>query len=611
MKIKKFRIKNYKSIKNSEWCYLASDITILAGKNESGKTGILEALRDFGNNIPSIPDASKPLDSNNDPMIEICFTPRQEIFDEITRTIGINSRNDIQSYISENGITIIKLYDGNYKLGKQFSDVINKSLNESNEKYIKEVKSILPKIQQFTDITQPNITENIIDTKQAINQYIKQLIEQDNSISEEEKKQKLNTYINKLISVNNNLQEIFLSNNFLEAIKKYIPKFIFFSDFQDMLNYEYALTDAQNVPIVKDFCKITNLDLSTVINTNDSQRRKIILRTHSAKISGNFQSYWKQDKLELVIELDGQTLNFCVKESEDTIVFKPEQRSKGFQWFLSFYLRLNAERSKTNIILIDEPGLYLHAKAQEDVLKVLKKISEESQVIFSTHSPYLIDSQRLDRVRLILKDDEKGTQIKNKVHALADKETLTPILTAIGLGLNSGITDFKKTNNVIVEGISDLYYLNAFKKIFDKNKMNFIFGGGAGNMPVVGTILHGWGCKLIYLYDKDKGQEDGKTNLKDNWFVSENLILSITDNEGDAIEDIFSENDFKKFVLKDENKEYNQSNSQYLKKKTFDKVLLAKQFLDSNENDKLDTITNKRIEKLFKKIETKFNNSKN
>ena len=89
------------------------------------------------------------------------------------------------------------------------------------------------------------------------------------------------------------------------------------------------------------------------------------------------------------------------------------------------------------------PLFFLYS-AQEDVLKVLEKISEESQVIFSTHSPYLIDSQRLDRVRLIWKDNKKGTQINNKIHARADKETLTPILTAIGLGLNSGIMNFER-----------------------------------------------------------------------------------------------------------------------------------------------------------------------
>ena len=83
MKIKKFRIKNYKSIKSSDWCYLAPDITILAGKNESGKTGILEALRDFDSGIPNIPDTAKPLDSDNEPVIEVCFEIENEMLSKI------------------------------------------------------------------------------------------------------------------------------------------------------------------------------------------------------------------------------------------------------------------------------------------------------------------------------------------------------------------------------------------------------------------------------------------------------------------------------------------------------------------------------------------------
>jgi len=67
MKLKKFRIKNYKSIKDSDWCWLASDVTTLAGKNESGKSGILEALRDFDTDIATVPDEAMPLDDNSNP----------------------------------------------------------------------------------------------------------------------------------------------------------------------------------------------------------------------------------------------------------------------------------------------------------------------------------------------------------------------------------------------------------------------------------------------------------------------------------------------------------------------------------------------------------------
>ena len=251
------------------------------------------------------------------------------------------------------------------------------------------------------------------------------------------------------------------------------------------------------------------------------------------KISGT------QDASKLSITWDSNHLYFWIKE--DGYPYEPQIRSKGRQWHLAFYIRVTARAKEkvSNIILIDEPGLFLHAQAQKDILKKLENSAKEAQLIFSTHSPYLLEPEKLNRIRLIHKTNKDGTKIENKVHALADKETLTPILTAIGLGLNSGIINFDKANSIVVEGISDFYYMNALKKIINKNEMNFIFGGGAGNMPIVGTILHGWNCKLIYLYDNDQGKKDGKRNLKKNWEIQENLILSITNNPGDAVEDIF------------------------------------------------------------------------
>ena len=285
-------------------------------------------------------------------------------------------------------------------------------------------------------------------------------------------------------------------------------------------------------------------------------------------------------------------------------------RSKGRQWHLAFYVKVSARANENvpNIILIDEPGLFLHAKAQENVLSKLEDSAKKTQLIFATHSPYLLEADKLNRIRLVHRTKKFGTRIENKVHALADKETLTPIMTAIGLELNAGISSLDKVNNIIVEGPSDVYYLNAFKKILNKNSANFIFGGGAGNMPFVGTILHGWGGKVIYLYDNDQGKKDGEKNLKDNWLVTKDLILSVLNTTG-SIEDIFSPPNFKEFVLGDTSKTYSESNSEHVKKSKLDKVLLAKKFLEivqSSTAIKLDKTTIDNLTKLFENIESKF-----
>ena len=127
-------------------------------------------------------------------------------------------------------------------------------------------------------------------------------------------------------------------------------------------------------------------------------------------------------------------------------------------------------------------------------------------------------------------------------------------------------------------------------------------------MPFVGTILHGWGGKVIYLYDNDRGKKDGEKNLKDNWLITKDLILPVLNTMG-SIEDIFSPSDFKTFVLCDTNKTYNGANSEHVKKAKLDKVLLAKQFLETCQNGStinLDETTMDNINKLIEKIENKF-----
>jgi predicted ATP-dependent endonuclease of OLD family len=235
------------------------------------------------------------------------------------------------------------------------------------------------------------------------------------------------------------------------------------------------------------------------------------------------------------------------------------------------------------VILIDEPGLYLHAKAQRDILKNLEKAGGTAQVIFSTHSPYLIETDKLERIRLVEKLGEKGTVIQNKIHAASDKETLTPILTAIGLELNQGISNVDRIDNVIVEGASDYYYLNAFREILGAKGPNFISGGGAGNMPFVGTILQGWGCKVVYLYDSDQGYKDATKNLKSKWVTITKEQLSKIPVDG-GIEDVFSKNDFLKVVLEEPPAAIEGRNSDYMKGK--DKVLTAKRWLEAVRSGK-------------------------
>ena len=124
-------------------------------------------------------------------------------------------------------------------------------------------------------------------------------------------------------------------------------------------------------------------------------------RQLNLRVKEEYEKYWTQDATNLEVDWDSSNLMFFVEEGD--YFYPPEIRSKGKQWHLAFDVRVTA-RSKEdvdNIILIDEPGLFLHATAQRDILRKLESSAADAQVIFATHSPYLLEADKLDRIRLI------------------------------------------------------------------------------------------------------------------------------------------------------------------------------------------------------------------
>ena len=612
MKLIKFRIQRYKSIKDSGWCWLASDITTLAGKNESGKSAILEALRDFDLDVETWPDGAVPIDDSGKPMIEMCFGEVEEsVLDEIIEETKITISGEVREYISKNNVTIIKYDDCEYGLEEEIKTLLNKEREELNSKSIKKIKQVvgnLSKIEWLSGITKSELDDDIAPTRERVGSYIIKVEAEVASMPDEETKPKVNEAIEELKSANDALDEEDVASKFVDELVRHTPDFIFFRDFSDILPFELPLAEAKNRNIVQDFAKVSGLDLDKVINTTDSQQRRNILSTHSANISGNFKSHWKQDELDLIAELDGETLRLGVKESDGHLLFKSEQRSKGFQWFLSFYLRLNAaDQSRTRVILIDEPGLYLHAKAQEDILKELENISEKSPVIISTHSPYLIDSRRLDRVRLIVKDDQSGTRIENKIHKDADTETLTPIITAIGLDISKGFSIAGK-KNVLLEGISDYYFIQALSKDAKINEANFIPCVGAQKIPQLVSLLIGWDLEFLVVLDSDSQGKKIAKELGEKLLIEQDRIIFISERNEFSIEDLFTHDDFNAYVLEEtKNDDVATSNSKFLKSKKLDKVLLAKKFFEkmrhSTLNGKLSEETIRAFRGVFEKIE--------
>ncbi|MBK7141375.1 MAG: AAA family ATPase [bacterium] len=582
LRIKSFRIKNYKSISDSGECYVEEGVTILAGRNESGKTSILEALEDFDVERHIREDA-KPIGMSEAlPEIALTFTADKESINEIF------GKMEVERSVSGNiELRIVKSFPDKYRITEETakrakvsfeSEVVERlalaraSLNQI-QKLLKKLSGTLQPLPELT-LKVPKSDLAIFNKYKLITQIPLSTLA--NTPDKDLLLAALESFPNLLTDLEWATQ---LDSVFLEHLtSRWVPNFILFSSFEDVFPNKIPYAELTTNQWIKDLSVVSDLDVDVIQNAIDREKHRHKTDVN-LRLNKDYEKFWTQDLTRLSVDWDSQNLQFWIME--DGYPFEPSLRSKGRQWHLAFYVKVSARAREgvPNVILIDEPGLFLHAKAQADILGNLEDCSKSTQIVFSTHSPYLLEADKLNRIRLIQRSRKRGTEVINRVHTATDKEALTPVLTAIGLDLKSGILNHSQMQNVVVEGPSDQYYLTAFKCLCNWKDINFVFGGGSGNMPIVGTILRGWGCDVIYLFDNDMGKKNGQQNLRNNWLVSKDLTLAVSEEVG-TIEDLFDKRDFVSHILQDERIEFDCSNSEYLKKLRLNKVLIAKQFLE-------------------------------
>jgi predicted ATP-dependent endonuclease of OLD family len=575
MKLKSFRIQNYKSIIDSGECRLSESdgITVLAGQNESGKSSILQALRDYERNELS---EGCLRDDESIPVITCAFDDLD--YDE--SRFKANSYGEITDalwlYIKKVGeLRIIKRASDQHKLvsslDESFKEKIIHLMEESNS-------AILAK------------REAVKSSRSVIN-------EED---------------VDPLYDLQDDTDRI------VSDLESLTPYTLFFDDFCDILPDTILISDlkaakpVRGLDAVRNVEKILGADFSKLDSLSDSKRESS-QTGYQETLTADFKEKWKQR----IGDENGATVHvrhYRNKNGEPYLAFYIEtrkgeflpvgQRSQGFKWFLSFYLQLRAEneRKRKLIVLFDEPGMYLHSKAQADMLKVFEEISSKNQIVYSTHSPYLIGTDSLHRVRLVLNTQNTGTTIEKITSGkvMGRKDALKPIIDAIGLEVASSFSVAKR-DNVILEGISDFYYMQAMKIVLDiKSEFAFVPSMGASNAHLLMEMCIGWGLNWVIIFD-DKGARKDYNKIRDSFFNKDDVdaqkqIYQLP--KCDGIEDMFAISDMK---LVNSKAEFSSQNLNSVMVNNYGgKELYARLFL---EKVKTGEIT---AEKLSKKATTGF-----
>ena len=262
------------------------------------------------------------------------------------------------------------------------------------------------------------------------------------------------------------------------------------------------------------------------------EERTVLLNSASSKLTKEFKQWWKQGNYVFDLRADGKFFKIWVSDEKRPEKVVLEARSTGLQWFLSFYLFFLTQ-TKTNlkntIILLDEAGLSLHPLAQKDLLAFFKNLATTNQIIHTTHSPFLVDTNNIDSVKIAYIDNDGYTVISNDLRANSDPKRDTSVYAVhAALGLSVSDIMLNGCQPVIVEGASDQYYLNAIKTyliasgLFKPSKdIVFMPAGGVKGVSAIASIVSAKGELPYVIIDGDTSGTSFKDKLKKDLYKDE------------------------------------------------------------------------------------------
>ena len=244
-------------------------------------------------------------------------------------------------------------------------------------------------------------------------------------------------------------------------------------------------------------------------------KRDYQLNAASIQLTSEIVSVWNPDPAraeasKLKVKADGQYLKVVV-EDELGVEIELDQRSEGFQWLVSFFVVFFAEaadKHENAILLLDEPGLHLHGLKQRDFRETISRLAAKNQTLYTTHSPFLVGPDELDLVRVVDMTDRKiGTKVHGNLSS-GDPAALLPLQEALGYDLAQSL--FTQTRNLVLEGLTDYWYVEAVAQLLRSagtadldEKIALVFANSAGKVVYYATILHAHKLKVAALLDSD------------------------------------------------------------------------------------------------------------
>ena len=571
MRFDSVAIKNFKSIGEYEQSkvIIEPDVTAIIGKNESGKSNIIEALS---------------------------YLSFKKITEEAFQRDNIN-RNNAYDGATVKYIVVLKSTDTDKEKYNIQADTIvtidnnNCIIEGGAEEYYK--SAIFPQAIELCNELgdnpfrfSGNELNNYRSWKARLSNEKIDVVKIGNVIGwigrylnniNEEKRSKIEELYNKIKQSFDSFIILFPTVFYRRSSKILHPKYTY-----DQVNKEFKTPTSYPNSLLCDFVRFLGIkkeDFLIAVSSGEITGKKTSIRERIQKdvdrrINKDFRNFYTAESVELKVRFDNNCVCFSVQTGEGETLLLSE-RSNGLRWYLNTFIdaRANDVADSNVLFLLDEPGTSMHVNAQKEIMTLFNDLAEKhNQVVYTTHSPYMLNLETgIGHIRAVDKDDDGYTYIYNtaydsRIASNNQKDTFTPIINALGMNLHDTFGPAKDKMNIVIEGMSDYFYLSTLAKMIgiDSERFVFIPSVGASNCINICCVLQGWGCPFIAVFDYDKeGVESGGNKLDNNMYLeykkhycyikdvsAEEIDSKTYNSEKCVIEDIIGRDVIQEFVDK-------------------------------------------------------------
>lgn len=551
MKLQKVAIRRYRSIEEMDAFEIEPDVTCLVGKNESGKTAVLQAL-----NKSHSHDGAKFDEGLDYPTTRTSERRKAEGTMQVTTLSYHVDDSDVQAVedcmgkgaLSSRMLTVKTRYDGTSTWVVELDEEAvvrhlarDLDLPAGPQQAAKSSKTVSDLVGVLEGLDDPN--GGAADVLSQVAQW------RDSS---------------PMLRV-------------IDLLNTRRPKFVYFGEYDSMpgeINVKelIARRDAEELNrgqrAFLSLLHLASVEPEDFISPESDEHLIRDVENASNGITEEVFTYWSQNtnlRVQLRVGSSatppyaGPTIQIRVLNQKHNVTVPFDERSRGFVWFFSFlayFSEIEQESSRPLILLLDEPGLSLHAKAQADLLRFIdERLAPEHQVIFTTHSPFMVDSQKLHRVRTVEDREEGGTTVSADV-LKADSDTVFPLMAAMGIDLTQ--TLWVGPNVLLVEGPSDVVFLTHLSEALRSQgreglDLRWVVtpGGGLAKLPSFLSLFGANKMNIAVLTDSSPKEAKTIQRLKELGRLGNAGIVQmgeILDKQEADLEDLFTGTVYLKLV---------------------------------------------------------------